>query len=111
MTTNEQNWREIGDLLSGLASKLKTQVTEASSGNRDELRSAVDKLTKAVDDTFHAVRDLAVDDDVRADVREVGQRLGETLSATVTQLGESLRPRREGPAAGDGDGSGTPPAS
>jgi hypothetical protein len=100
MATTEENWREVGELLSGLALKVKLHVEEAQSSSGDDLRQSVEKLGQALDDTFRAMRDMTTDEALREDVRQVGQRLGDAFKTTFNQMGaqvsQSFR-REEGP--------------
>ncbi len=83
MTQVKQTWTELGDRLESLGLKLKMHLEQSSDG---VLPEALAKLGESVKGTFEAAGNAIKDDAVKADVREVGQLLGELVSNAVAKV-------------------------
>jgi hypothetical protein len=92
MADPKAQWAETGDALSGLALKLKLHFKQAYQGQpQEDLKDALGKLGKAVEDTFDALRNAVADEAVKADVKTVASSLSNALSATFEEVGQELR--------------------
>lgn len=81
-------WHELAEKLEGLGLKLKMHLEQTGS---TEVPDALNKLGHAVQEVFQAASNAVKDDAVRADVREVGQMIGDAVSNTVTKAGGEIR--------------------
>jgi len=92
-----QSWSEAGDRLGALGLKLKLHYEEARGSEeerqkeREELATAVERLTEVVKEAFDAVGQAAKDTAVRDDVKGVGEAVGSALSASFEDLRRAAR--------------------
>lgn len=83
MTQPKQSWAELGERLEALGLKLKMHLEQSTDGM---LPDALAKLGEGVKGAFEAASNAVKDDAVKADVREVGQLLGDLVSNTVAKV-------------------------
>jgi hypothetical protein len=83
MATTKQTWTELGDQLEALGLKLKLHLEQTTDG---ALPDALTKLGETLKETVEAAGNAIKDDAVKADVREVGQLLGELVSNTLAKI-------------------------
>jgi hypothetical protein len=83
MTQAKETWAELGDRLEALGLKLKLHLEQGSDGAFPE---AMAKLGESVKGAFEAAGNAVKDDAVKADVRDVGQLLGDLLSNALAKV-------------------------
>jgi hypothetical protein len=88
MALGNDNWRELGERLDGLALKLKMHLRQSESS---EVTEAYSKLRKAVADAFDAAHDAVRDEAVRADIREAGRLFGDAVSTTFSTVSDDFK--------------------
>jgi Flp pilus assembly pilin Flp len=88
MTGSHTRWTELSDRLEALALKLKLHLEQTGD---EEVPEALGRLRHAVEDAFEAAGNAVKDEAVRADVREVGQLLGEAVSTTFAKVSDEMR--------------------
>lgn len=86
----KQAWSETGERLNALGLKLKLHFEQASGSGadteREEVASAVERLTEVVREAFDAIGRAAKDPAVRDDVKGVGEALGSALSSSLSEF-------------------------
>lgn len=114
-------WDEVGERLHGLGDKLKTHFQQSGP---NQWPDALNKLGAAVEDLFKTASNAVQDEAVRSDVRDVGRRLADAVSATLGTASNDIKEwwgtRRDGsasaadggddPSAGGGADDGKPAA-
>ncbi|MFT7598059.1 MAG: hypothetical protein ACI8TP_000980 [Acidimicrobiales bacterium] len=88
----KQAWCNVADELAGLSLKLKYHVQEEfSDDDGDDVKSAIDRLAEAIDDTVEAAGNAAKDPAVREDLKATGKLLTEALHTTVDEAVRGVR--------------------
>lgn len=93
--TARNDWDEVGDRLGALALKLKLHFEQATGGEGERTRQALDAVREGVEKAFDGLRSAVDDPAIRDDVREVATGLREALGSTFAELGAQLQGRRE----------------
>jgi len=96
MTNAQERWKELGDQLESLGLKLKLHVMEDTSEFEDDVKVALARMGRAIEDVFSALGDVVGDEAVRADAKEAGRRLVDAVDATFTEVGDVFRNRVRG---------------
>ncbi len=91
MTDMEQAWRDTADAFVRFGRTFKNRFEAAKpEGVEEDVTSALDSLTEAVDTAFSALGASVKDPEVRETSKEAADALVSALGATFTQLGEAL---------------------
>jgi Flp pilus assembly pilin Flp len=102
---NNNTWTEVSDRLDALTAKLRAHLDPPGA---NELPGALHNLRQAVKDAFDAAGAAVHDDAVRADVREVGQLLGDALAHAFTKFGADVKQFVDGRSEKDTPPPGNP---
>ncbi|MFB9235695.1 hypothetical protein ACFFWC_09090 [Plantactinospora siamensis] len=86
--TDDSAWREISERLDALGQRLKQHYAQAGDG---DLHGATQTLRDRVQEAFDATGRAVEDEAVRADVREVGRMLADTLADTLGRMSDDVR--------------------
>ena len=85
MTDVRGSWSEVGDRVAALALKLKLHVEEELSDPDGDVADSCARVRTKVDEVLDALSDAGRDPAVRADVREVVDRIGAALDVTLRE--------------------------
>jgi hypothetical protein len=101
MSETKQAWNEVGSRLEELGLKLKLHYEQAAGApdGDGEVRAALDRLRKSVDEAFDAVGKAVRDPAVKDDARDVARALRTALTSTFAEVSDDLREhlrRRDG---------------
>ena len=95
MTDAKSAWHETGERFSSLGAKLKAhyehQRGQEVDQSKAEVREALHRLTGALEDAFDAIGTAARDDEVKSDVKQVGQSLVTALGATFSEVSTEVQ--------------------
>ena len=91
MTDVRGSWNEVGERLAALGLKLKLHVEEEQSERDGDVDDACTRVRSQVDEVLDALGDAARDPAVRGDVREVVDRFGAALAATLTEARRAVQ--------------------
>lgn len=91
MTDVRGSWNEVGERIAALGLKLKLHVEEELSERDGEVDDACKHVRSQVDEVLDALGDAARDPAVRGDVREVVDRFGAALTATLTEARRAVK--------------------
>lgn len=95
MDEPKQDWQQVGSQLSSLGMKLQSHfqnaVKEGRQEEADKLKEALGVLSDSIDRTVDAVANIARDDAVKQDVRDVGRSLVDALEHTFTEVVGRIR--------------------
>jgi len=83
-----RRWAEIVARLDALALKLKLHYEQIGG---DGMPRALDELRDSVQDAFTATGNAIQDEAVRADAREVGQLVAETVADSLSTVSGDVR--------------------
>jgi len=95
MSEAQESWREVGKVLEGLGLKLKMHfegVQEELEGER--FRDAVDAAGAGVQRAFDALGEAIRDPAIQDDVRRAAASLSDAISNTFSEVSAQLRARR-----------------
>ena len=81
-------WSEVASRVDALALKLKLHFEQSGSG---EVPQALNKLRDAMNEAFDAAGNAVRDENVRADVREVGQLLADAVANTFAKASSEIK--------------------
>jgi len=98
MSDVARRWSEVGERIEALALKLRRHFEQA--GRTEEATDPLGKIRDSVTDAFEAAGHAVRDDAVQADVRETGRLFLDALSASLAKAAESLRDKTD-PAPAD----------
>ena len=91
-TATNTGWDKVGSDLAGLGLKLKLHFEQANADPdaAAEVRDALQQLGAALDGAFGAIGNAVRDDAVQADVRRVADSFGDALAASLREAGQDL---------------------
>jgi hypothetical protein len=95
MTDTRSAWHETSERFGNLGARLKAhyeqQRGQEADQSRAEVRDALHRLTVALEDTFETIGTAARDDDIKNDVKQVGQSLATALGATFSEVSAEVQ--------------------
>jgi hypothetical protein len=107
MTEPRQAWDQVGNHLSGLGVKLKQHLDqELNDDDEEAVTSALKRLGDAIEETVDALGHAVKDPAVQQDVKSFGRSFVEALSVTMETASDKVRDVVEKRKAADGA---TPP--
>jgi hypothetical protein len=92
MTDVREAWTEVGDAFESLGLKLRLHFEESSGETSDAVLETVRVFADTVRSAAKSLADTAADPALRADAQRIGRAVASAVSATVGEVGESVRP-------------------
>jgi hypothetical protein len=92
MADANESWKEVGNVLDGLGLKLKMHFERAQEGVEGErVRDAVEAAGAGIQRAFDALGDAVRDPAIQEDVRRAARSLSDAVSNTFAELGNQFR--------------------
>jgi len=92
MDETKRAWEDVGKGFAKLGGMISDRYKSATTDGeaKDAIRRAVDELDRA----FTSLGDALRDDDVRAHMRNTGEKLTAALKTTFNEVSEKVRPNK-----------------
>ena len=88
--TDQEDWSDVGDSISGLALKLKLHFEEVATESAAEAKEALDAASDGVEGAFDGLKATIADPAMKQDLCDVAAGLRDAMGNTFAELKAQL---------------------